>query len=165
MQDILKDLFDADSQGISPPQNWTTRAAEEIRKLRVDAKAIGEELAETRLTILDKDRLIIAERDEADRLKAELAEREAEVGRLREALDTIEGLATDTTFDIQGIAKQVLKQNETFKTVLTDIAHCGNYEASQRAIDALKQADTAKVALAGKEKEDESEQYYTDSDR
>lgn len=34
MSDILQDLRDADRRGISPPQNWTTRAADEIERLR-----------------------------------------------------------------------------------------------------------------------------------
>lgn len=32
--DILTDLRDADARGVYPPQNWTTRAANEIEQLR-----------------------------------------------------------------------------------------------------------------------------------
>lgn len=32
--DILEDLRNADRKGVCPPQNWTTRAADEIERLR-----------------------------------------------------------------------------------------------------------------------------------
>lgn len=32
--DILIDLRNADAAGIAPPQSWTTRAADEIQRLR-----------------------------------------------------------------------------------------------------------------------------------
>ena len=34
MSDILEDLRRADARGVAPPQNWTTRAADEIARLR-----------------------------------------------------------------------------------------------------------------------------------
>ena len=34
MSDILSDLRNANKAGIAPPQNWTTRAADEIARLR-----------------------------------------------------------------------------------------------------------------------------------
>ena len=141
MQDILKDLFDADSQGISPPQNWTTRAAEEIRKLRVDARAVEEELAWSMNRCFDLERMwdsseryrkrCIAEiktvEEERDRLKSELAE-------ARKALELVLPMA---------------------KGFLV-----GHDVGSNR-----EYINIAETTLAGKEKEDESEQDYTDSDR
>jgi hypothetical protein len=43
-----------------------------------------------------------------DQIAALIAERD----RLREALDTIEGMATDVTYDIQKIAQAALRQTE-----------------------------------------------------
>lgn len=34
MNDILQDLRDADRKGVCPPQNWTTRAINEIERLK-----------------------------------------------------------------------------------------------------------------------------------
>jgi hypothetical protein len=34
MKSILDDLLSADTRGVCPPQNWTTRAAEEIAQLQ-----------------------------------------------------------------------------------------------------------------------------------
>ena len=55
--------------------------------------------------------------EEIKKLKAELAEARREIERMRDALDTIEGMATDTTFDIQGVAKAALggKEGEAVK--------------------------------------------------
>ncbi|TAL22510.1 MAG: hypothetical protein EPN94_10980 [Nitrospirae bacterium] len=41
---ILQDLREADRRGLYPPQNWTTRAADEIDRLRelIDRKVIAE---------------------------------------------------------------------------------------------------------------------------
>lgn len=36
MNDILHDLREADRRGVCPPQNWTTRAADEIERLRAE---------------------------------------------------------------------------------------------------------------------------------
>lgn len=33
MKDIYKQLRNADMQGVAPPQNWTTAAADEIQRL------------------------------------------------------------------------------------------------------------------------------------
>ena len=41
MTDILADLRNADMRGVSPPQNWTTRAADEIAVLRKDAERLA----------------------------------------------------------------------------------------------------------------------------
>lgn len=35
MNDILSELRDADARGVAPPQNWTTRAADEIERLSI----------------------------------------------------------------------------------------------------------------------------------
>lgn len=43
MQNILKELRDADAKGICPPQNWTTRAADKIESLQAALSAAEEE--------------------------------------------------------------------------------------------------------------------------
>jgi hypothetical protein len=54
--------------------------------------------------------------DSLDKVRCELAydngDLRIECDRLREALDTIEGMATDTTYDIQGIAQAALAGKE-----------------------------------------------------
>ena len=44
---ILDDLRDADSGGVNPPQNWTTRAADKIEKLQYALREIIEMNVET----------------------------------------------------------------------------------------------------------------------
>jgi len=39
MSDILRDLLEADARGVCPPQNWTSRAADEITRLRAALSA------------------------------------------------------------------------------------------------------------------------------
>lgn len=42
MNDILHDLQEADRRGVNPPQNWTTRASNEIERLRNVLAAIAD---------------------------------------------------------------------------------------------------------------------------
>ena len=44
---ILDDLRNADRKGVGPPQNWTTRAADEIEKLQYALREITEMNVET----------------------------------------------------------------------------------------------------------------------
>uniref|UniRef100_A0A6H1ZSE3 Uncharacterized protein n=1 Tax=viral metagenome TaxID=1070528 RepID=A0A6H1ZSE3_9ZZZZ len=44
MNTILKDLRDVDRRGVAPPQNWTTRAANEIEDLEARLKEAEEAL-------------------------------------------------------------------------------------------------------------------------
>jgi hypothetical protein len=44
---ILDDLRNADKKGLNPPQNWTTRAADDIEKLQYALREIIEMNVET----------------------------------------------------------------------------------------------------------------------
>jgi len=52
---ILEDLRDADRRGVNPPQNWTTRAADEIERLRKEiTKRNARDLERSMSKVIDK---------------------------------------------------------------------------------------------------------------
>jgi hypothetical protein len=69
--------------------------------LRIKLKAIAEERDALKAEIIQKDHAIKA-------ATAQILQDKAELANAREALDTIEGMATDTTTEIQEITKAAL---------------------------------------------------------
>jgi len=101
----LKDEREGYRNGQQQVQAMLESTMDSNSKWAAENKALKAELADARLEIDKRDHWIKAR----DTL---LAEARREVERLRDALDTIEGLSTDTTTDIQGVAKAALAGRE-----------------------------------------------------
>ena len=77
MNDILSDLRRADADGVFPPQNWTTRAADEISRLRTELADLEagvaamqmwlSQIANYKIGVLSVEHSVVALRDAARR--------------------------------------------------------------------------------------------------